>query len=139
MSSRQWYCTECGQTFISSDASSCSLCRKSGGLIDAEDPIALRDFMQKKQASDIDINRVAERAVIYAILMRRIIRCLIGGVVSLLLAAFLLLNPDLRSDPHSISLWDFVIAAGPLLVGIVLVLVAFVSWREMKSLRGDSQ
>lgn len=48
---RQVTCTFCGQTFFSSDADACSLCGKSGGLVDPMSPEALAGLVAKKHES----------------------------------------------------------------------------------------
>jgi hypothetical protein len=48
--SRRRHCIHCGQTFISSDTETCSLCRKSGGLIDAD-----AAAIAKKRAESVPI------------------------------------------------------------------------------------
>jgi hypothetical protein len=136
MASRRWYCIHCGQVFVSSDIDTCSLCRKSGGLVDPEDPTALRDLVRKKQQNEVNPNSVGEcvaKGLTNALFIRRILRCSVGGILLLLLAGLLLLHPDLRSDPRGISFSDFGIAIGPLLAGTFLLLLAVVNWRGLRS------
>lgn len=47
--SKNVYCMECGQSFISSSNNQCSLCNASATLIDPESPEALRDMMLRRQ------------------------------------------------------------------------------------------
>jgi hypothetical protein len=49
MAARRLHCTHCGQTFVSSDTDTCSLCRKSGGLIDPADHPAVPGGIEQKQ------------------------------------------------------------------------------------------
>ena len=136
MSSRRWYCIHCAQTFVSSDSDTCSLCRKSGGLVDPDDPTALRDLLQKKQEIESNPGGVAEAVAtgaITALFAWRFLRCFVGGVLLLVLAGFLVFHPGLRSDPHGVSMSDFLVAIGPMLAGVFLLFLAFVIWRQMSS------
>jgi hypothetical protein len=134
MPSRRWYCIHCGQTFVSSDSDTCSLCRKSGGLVDPDAPVALRDLVQKKQEIESNPGGAAEgvaSGAVTALLAWRVLRCFVGGIVMLVLAGFLVFHPGLRSDPHGVSFSDFLVALGPMLAGVFLLFVALVNWRQM--------
>jgi hypothetical protein len=47
--SRRVYCTFCEQTFVSNDVEKCSLCQKTGGLIDPANPAAVADLVRKRK------------------------------------------------------------------------------------------
>ena len=132
---RRVYCTFCGQTFVSSDEETCTLCGKTGGIMDPMNPAALTDLVAKKREeanSDQRVGSTVGDVVDNVLLGRRLIRLAAGGVVVLGLGLFLLLHKDFRSDPNSLSLYDVLIAAGPLIVGVLLLGAAYLTWREAK-------
>jgi hypothetical protein len=47
--SQRVYCLSCGQSFIQKGLEKCSLCGKTGTVLDPDDPVALRDVYEKKQ------------------------------------------------------------------------------------------
>jgi hypothetical protein len=56
--SKQWHCTYCGQTYVGSTTETCSLCNKSGGLVDPAGLSAKSDPGTVVQTKGIDPNTI---------------------------------------------------------------------------------
>jgi ABC-type phosphate transport system substrate-binding protein len=58
----RWYCIHCGQTFVSSDIDTCSLCQRPGGLVDPKDAPKTRSLVEKKEQTELKSTAGAAKA-----------------------------------------------------------------------------
>ena len=142
--SRQVYCIFCTQTFFCSDAYTCSLCGKAGGLVDPNGPEAMAGLAAKKyEPTPIGqiIGDGLGDAVNRAILGWRLLKMTVGGAMLIGIGILLLGHPDLREDSRGLSSRDVLVSLGPVLAGVVLLGWACWTWRALaqqsKSGQGD--
>jgi hypothetical protein len=140
---RRLHCIHCGQTFLTADSDTCPLCRTSGGLVDPADPVALHDRVNRKQDKPIDLEQVGQalfQGTEMVGLIQRLLKLGLGGVLLLVLGAWLLLDPNFRTDPRSLSFNDLPPALGAMVVGVVLLLMAYLTlWNARQSWRKERE
>ena len=130
---RRIYCTFCGQTYVSSDAEKCSLCNKSGGIVDPMAPEALADLVAKKQADPTGkFGDALVKAANMSVLARNLIRLTSAGIVTIVGGISMIALPGLREDPGSVSVRDVLISSGVLLAGSIMLGYAYVTWQGSK-------
>jgi len=124
----QVYCRYCEQTYQTDDMEKCSLCRKTGGLVDPLSPDAVP--MKVEQPSNAPQAGDVVRSVLLA---RRLVLCAVGGFFLIALGIWLVLQPELRSNPQRFSINDLGIGIGPILAGLFLLIVAFFTVRRLRA------
>lgn len=121
MPAQRVYCTFCGQTFVCSDLQTCSLCNKSGGLLDPMSPAALHDLADKKRGqsspdSRLDATRTGWLALSFA------------GVVAITIGILMLLS-SFRENSRSNGQYEILIAFGSIAAGVLVGAFTFWAWR----------
>jgi hypothetical protein len=129
---RMVYCRFCDQTYLSTDLEKCSLCRKSGGVVDPMSPAALSDLVTKKR-EEIDAASQFNEVAGAALLAWRLFWLFAAGVAALALGAFLLFSPALRANPNQWSVSDAFPGLAAVTVGVVLLGFVFWIWRVAKA------
>jgi hypothetical protein len=134
MPSRQVYCTHCTQTFYCTDADTCSLCGKSGGLVDPDGPEAMARLAARRHEPTPISQRVGDGidgAVEGALMGWYTLKLAAAGLTALGIGILLLVHPDLREDSRGLSVRDLLIGIGPIIVGVVLL--GWLGWSVWRS------
>jgi drug/metabolite transporter (DMT)-like permease len=95
-----------------------------------EEAVAIADLVAQKQAEPEPATETMGRAVGGAIRGYRLLRLVAAALVCIGLGLLLILVPDLRDNPRTISLNDVGRGLCAGLVGLVLVALVFISTRR---------
>ena len=134
---RRVYCRYCEQTYQTQDMERCSLCRKTGGLVDPMSPDAVpMKIEEANQPWNVPDVGTAVRSVLLA---RRLVIWTVGGFVLIGLGIWLALQPELRSDPQRFAINDLAVGSGPILAGLFLLIVSYFTLRRLRTVRNPVQ
>ena len=123
---RRVYCKFCEQTFLTDDLERCSLCRKTGGLLDPMSPTALTDLVTKKRPQSDPVGQLHEDLEWdddfgdFGYVMVSVIEF---GILLFFWGVYLIF--------HSDGCGGLSVAAG----GLVFLLLAYLGWRYAR--KGD--
>lgn len=119
--SRRVYCKFCEQSYVTATSTNtCAACRKTGGLIDAASPAALKDYFAKKRERQKFKLRISPWLQV---------RLAMAGWVLILVGVLSLILPGIRADAEQLAFreWGYglgVIATGVVLEGVVIYFAA---------------
>lgn len=128
MAPRRVHCVHCQQTFIASDRDTCPLCRKTGGLIDADSDAALmNEVLAKKRQAELSSQQPVFEPV-NAFAAFQLFRLFIAGAFLLAFGIGLLFWELTENAP---SFWGIVRSLVISLAGFALV--GIICWRLVNS------
>lgn len=125
------HCTFCGQTFHADTMERCSLCQKSGGIVDPASDEALVDVVTRKRREgeqSVDVVAGLGKAAKVASLAYSVGLLSLSAVVAVGLGILLIVHPDMRGHRGGFSVADLwpglaAVLAGIGIFGLVVYLV----------------
>jgi len=128
---RPVYCKYCRQTLLSDNLEKCSGCGKVGGVMDpTAEPAVLADLVARKQAEPEPATETMGRGFGGALHFFGLLRLTLTGLVCLGLGLAVVLIPDLRDNPRTISGSDVARGIGASVVGFVVMGLVFFSTKR---------
>jgi hypothetical protein len=124
------YCKYCEQTFYSGDTEKCSLCGKVGGLVSPE--VAAEIEQQRQLERSVKAKETAAIPT-RAFMAFRSIRWFIGGIAVICLGAWLVFDPNLRSNPRNPTLEDLMPGIAAIIVGLGMCFLAYYFWPRTRN------
>jgi len=132
---RRVYCKFCEQTFITDELDRCSLCRKTGGLLDPMSPGALTDMVTKKRELTDPANQLRkglETGVNIILLVGQLFFYIAAGILATVIGGLIIFNLVFRANLEQWSLMDAILGFGATAVGLLFFLLAYLAWRGAK-------